>query len=217
MHILFFCWNTSCFDNLCRFWLWTRRIACWKLGFKRSSILLSETVLRSDQRCCSLPQWQVSECIYLKYIQLIGRIETKGCFKKKNTLTTVSSLFRFFFYSLASLKTRSRIWSSSRWKSLCAFSSTRTPRYVEVGKKKSHRQEKERKENQYLLTHGICILLQVTGNLTQEFVRIRPTREHDREAIVLALCKRTYKSKVVVRFQIIVAIIIIIIIIIIIV
>ena len=40
---------------------------------------------------------------------------------------------------------------------------------------------------------------QVTSRLVQEFVRIRPTREDDREAIALALLTRTYKSRVVVR------------------
>lgn len=38
----------------------------------------------------------------------------------------------------------------------------------------------------------------VTSNLTQEFVRIRPTKEGDREAIVLSLIRRTYRSRVVV-------------------
>jgi len=36
---------------------------------------------------------------------------------------------------------------------------------------------------------------QVTDNLIQEFVRIRPTREDDRDAITLALCKRVYKER----------------------
>ena len=37
---------------------------------------------------------------------------------------------------------------------------------------------------------------QVTNNLTQEFIRIRPTREQDREAVVVSLCKRTYTQRV---------------------
>jgi ATP-dependent RNA helicase DDX27 len=36
---------------------------------------------------------------------------------------------------------------------------------------------------------------QVTSNLTQEFVRIRKSRESAREAIVLALCSRVYTSR----------------------
>ena len=41
----------------------------------------------------------------------------------------------------------------------------------------------------------------VTSNLTQEFVRIRNTREDQREAIVLALCSRTFTSKCLVFVQ----------------
>jgi len=38
----------------------------------------------------------------------------------------------------------------------------------------------------------------VVSTLSQEFVRLRNEREHDREAIVLALCKRSFLSKVIV-------------------
>ena len=37
--------------------------------------------------------------------------------------------------------------------------------------------------------------MQVTDNLIQEFIRIRPTMEVMREAIVLSLCKRVYKDR----------------------
>ena len=40
---------------------------------------------------------------------------------------------------------------------------------------------------------------QVTSNLTQEFIRIRSNHEEDREAIVAALCLRTFKNRVLVR------------------
>lgn len=42
---------------------------------------------------------------------------------------------------------------------------------------------------------------QVTSNLTQEFVRIRETRESAREAIVLSLCTRSYTSKCLIFVQ----------------
>jgi hypothetical protein len=42
---------------------------------------------------------------------------------------------------------------------------------------------------------------QVTSNLTQEFIRIRPTKEKDREAITLSLITRTFKTRVVVRVR----------------
>ena len=35
----------------------------------------------------------------------------------------------------------------------------------------------------------------LTTQLTQEFIRIRPGREGDRESIIIALCKRSFKSK----------------------
>lgn len=38
-------------------------------------------------------------------------------------------------------------------------------------------------------------LPQVTDNLVQEFIRIRPAMEPMREAIVLSLCKRVYKER----------------------
>ena len=39
-------------------------------------------------------------------------------------------------------------------------------------------------------------LYDVAKHLVQEFVRIRPSRETDREAILLALCTRTFRKKV---------------------
>jgi len=39
---------------------------------------------------------------------------------------------------------------------------------------------------------------QIAQGLTQEFIRIRKSREKDREAIVLSLCKRTFKQMVIV-------------------
>jgi ATP-dependent RNA helicase DDX27 len=41
----------------------------------------------------------------------------------------------------------------------------------------------------------------ITHGLTQEFIRIRETREAYREAVILALCCRTFKSKTIVFFQ----------------
>jgi hypothetical protein len=51
--------------------------------------------------------------------------------------------------------------------------------------------------------HGCAqgaLACQVTDNLVQEFIRIRPQHEDQREAIVLALCKRTYTSRCLVSF-----------------
>jgi len=39
-------------------------------------------------------------------------------------------------------------------------------------------------------------LFDMAKHLVQEFVRIRPNREDDREAILLALCTRTFKTNV---------------------
>ena len=37
--------------------------------------------------------------------------------------------------------------------------------------------------------------MNVATNLQQEFVRLRPNREHEREAVLLSLCTRTFKTK----------------------
>ncbi|GAA5814296.1 hypothetical protein MFLAVUS_007790 [Mucor flavus] len=42
---------------------------------------------------------------------------------------------------------------------------------------------------------------QAASRLIQEFVRIRQTRESDRAAVLLALCRKTFKEKVVVFFR----------------
>ncbi|KDO22710.1 hypothetical protein SPRG_11024 [Saprolegnia parasitica CBS 223.65] len=44
-------------------------------------------------------------------------------------------------------------------------------------------------------------LYDMAQNLVQEFVRIRPTREEDREAILLALCTRTFKTNTIVFME----------------
>lgn len=44
-------------------------------------------------------------------------------------------------------------------------------------------------------------LFDVNSNLVQEFVRIRPTRESDREAILLALCTRTFTTNTIVFLE----------------
>mmetsp|Transcript_34663 Transcript_34663/g.55440 ORF Transcript_34663/g.55440 Transcript_34663/m.55440 type:complete len:899 (+) Transcript_34663:106-2802(+) len=44
-------------------------------------------------------------------------------------------------------------------------------------------------------------LYDMAARLVQEFVRIRPSRERDREAMLLALCTRSFKSKVIVFFS----------------
>ncbi|RLO09042.1 hypothetical protein DYB28_003430 [Aphanomyces astaci] len=44
-------------------------------------------------------------------------------------------------------------------------------------------------------------LFDMAQHLVQEFVRIRPTREDDREAILLALCTRTFKTNALQRFR----------------
>eukprot|EP00455_Lapot_gusevi_P014352 TRINITY_DN17136_c0_g4_i1.p1 TRINITY_DN17136_c0_g4~~TRINITY_DN17136_c0_g4_i1.p1 ORF type:complete len:508 (-),score=193.60 TRINITY_DN17136_c0_g4_i1:19-1464(-) len=44
-------------------------------------------------------------------------------------------------------------------------------------------------------------LYSLADNLTQEFIRIRESRERDREAIVLSLCCRTFKRRVIVFFR----------------
>lgn len=44
-------------------------------------------------------------------------------------------------------------------------------------------------------------LFDMAARLTQEFVRIRESRESDREAILLALCTRTFKSQVIIFFK----------------
>jgi len=41
-------------------------------------------------------------------------------------------------------------------------------------------------------------MFQTSQKLTQEFIRIREVREIDKEAILLALCSRTFKSKVII-------------------
>jgi ATP-dependent RNA helicase DDX27 len=41
----------------------------------------------------------------------------------------------------------------------------------------------------------------LADHLVQEFIRIRPSRESDREAIVLALCARSFTSRVIVFFR----------------
>jgi ATP-dependent RNA helicase DDX27 len=42
---------------------------------------------------------------------------------------------------------------------------------------------------------------QAASRLIQEFVRIRATREADRSAVLLALCRKTFKKKVIVFFR----------------
>lgn len=42
---------------------------------------------------------------------------------------------------------------------------------------------------------------QAANRLIQEFVRIRATREGDRSAILAALCRKTFKSKVIIFFR----------------
>ncbi|KAI8086976.1 P-loop containing nucleoside triphosphate hydrolase protein [Gilbertella persicaria] len=42
---------------------------------------------------------------------------------------------------------------------------------------------------------------QAASRLVQEFVRIRQTRESDRSAVLLALCRKTFKNKVIVFFR----------------
>lgn len=42
---------------------------------------------------------------------------------------------------------------------------------------------------------------EITHHLTQEFVRIRETREAYREAVILALCSRTFKSRTILFFK----------------
>lgn len=42
---------------------------------------------------------------------------------------------------------------------------------------------------------------QAATKLVQEFVRIRAHREADRSAVLLALCRRTFKSKVIIFFK----------------
>jgi ATP-dependent RNA helicase DDX27 len=42
---------------------------------------------------------------------------------------------------------------------------------------------------------------QAASRLIQEFVRIRATREADRSAVLLALCRKTFKNKVIVFFR----------------
>ncbi|KAJ0408915.1 hypothetical protein ATCC90586_005952 [Pythium insidiosum] len=44
-------------------------------------------------------------------------------------------------------------------------------------------------------------LFDMAKHLVQEFVRIRPTRESDREAILLALCTRTFKTNTIVFME----------------
>jgi len=44
-------------------------------------------------------------------------------------------------------------------------------------------------------------LYDMAMRLVQEFVRIKPNREDDREAMLFALCTRTFKSKVIIFFQ----------------
>ncbi|ETV94016.1 hypothetical protein H310_12065 [Aphanomyces invadans] len=44
-------------------------------------------------------------------------------------------------------------------------------------------------------------LFDMAQHLVQEFVRIRPTREDDREAILLALCTRTFKTNTIVFME----------------
>jgi ATP-dependent RNA helicase DDX27 len=44
-------------------------------------------------------------------------------------------------------------------------------------------------------------MFQTSQKLQQEFIRVRENRENDREAYLLTLCTRTYKSKVIVFYQ----------------
>eukprot|EP00937_MAST-01D_sp_MAST-1D-sp2_P006195 g6195.t1 len=45
------------------------------------------------------------------------------------------------------------------------------------------------------------VMFNTARHLVQEFVRVRKSREAEREAILLALCKRTFKSKTIVFFE----------------
>ena len=40
----------------------------------------------------------------------------------------------------------------------------------------------------------------VAAGLEQEFIRLRPKREGDREAVLVALCTRTFKTRTIVFF-----------------
>ncbi|KAI9149752.1 nucleolar DEAD-box protein required for synthesis of 60S ribosomal subunit [Blastocladiella emersonii ATCC 22665] len=55
------------------------------------------------------------------------------------------------------------------------------------------------------LTHPVRLFVDSTQatshRLVQEFIRVRPNREDDRPAILLALCKRTFKDKCIVFFK----------------
>ncbi|KNE59125.1 hypothetical protein AMAG_03462 [Allomyces macrogynus ATCC 38327] len=55
------------------------------------------------------------------------------------------------------------------------------------------------------LTHPVRLFVDsrqsTSHRLIQEFVRVRPNREDDRPALLLALCKRSFKSKTVVFFK----------------
>ncbi len=48
---------------------------------------------------------------------------------------------------------------------------------------------------------AVDAMYSLADHLVQEFIRIRPTREADREAIVLALCARSFRERVIVFFR----------------
>jgi ATP-dependent RNA helicase DDX27 len=71
------------------------------------------------------------------------------------------------------------------------FSATLTDQVNDLARLSLHNPQKISVDAMYTLA----------DHLIQEFIRIRPQREGDREAMVLALCARTFHSRVIVFFR----------------